>query len=71
VTELPGINLQQPHKLLGEQFIAVRKMRALSHNKEIREMQTASGSLQDKEMDMLRHSFSLMAGECCACLEVW
>jgi hypothetical protein len=49
--------------VLEEQFIAVRKMRANSHNKEIRDMQTASGSLADKEVDMLRHSFSLMAGE--------
>jgi len=61
--ELPSIDLAQPNKILGEQFIAVRKMRGNSHNREIREMQTASGSLADKEVDMIRHSFSLMAGK--------
>lgn len=65
-SDLPAIDLQQPHKVLGEQFIAVRKTRANSQNKEIRAMQNASGSLQDKEMDMLRHSFSLLAGEALA-----
>ncbi|KAF5841988.1 hypothetical protein DUNSADRAFT_9870 [Dunaliella salina] len=62
VQELPSIDIAQPNKILGEQFIAVRKMRGNSHNREIREMQTASGSLADKEVDMIRHSFSLMAG---------
>ena len=61
---LPELDIAQPNKVLAEQFVNTRRMRAQSRDPEISSMQAASGSLADKEIDMLRHSFSLMAGVC-------
>lgn len=40
--------MAQPNLVLGEEIRLTRKMRVQSRNKEIREMQEASGSMSDK-----------------------
>lgn len=58
---LPQLQLVQPNKVVAEQVVAVRGARA-SGRKELRAVQAASGTLSHKELEMLRHSFTLMAG---------
>eukprot|EP00798_Chlamydomonas_sp_ICE-L_P025200 gene25200-10840_t len=58
---LPEIELLQPNKVLGEQLVGVRKGRT-EGTKDLKAVQGNSGSLSDKEIEMLRHSYTLMAG---------
>ncbi|GFH14160.1 uncharacterized protein HaLaN_10159 [Haematococcus lacustris] len=53
--------LEQPNKVLGAQVVAVRRQRATSTNAAMRSVQANSGTLSDKDLEMLRHSFTLMA----------
>ncbi|KAL6761983.1 hypothetical protein V8C86DRAFT_3087862 [Haematococcus lacustris] len=58
---LPELQLEQPNKVLGAQVVAVRRQRATSTNAAMRSVQANSGTLSDKDLEMLRHSFTLMA----------
>lgn len=60
VPRLPELQLQQPNKVLASQVVAVRRARA-DGSKALREVQATSGTLTEREIEMLRHSYTLMA----------
>ena len=62
VSPLPQLQLKQPNRVLGGEVVAVRKARG-ERGGDVKLVQTHSGTLSDKEIEMLRHSFTLMAGE--------
>ena len=51
----------QPNKVLGAEVVAVRRARN-ERGGDARLVQSHSGTLSDKEIEMMRHSFTLMAG---------
>eukprot|EP00195_Chlamydomonas_chlamydogama_P011884 CAMPEP_0202890548 /NCGR_PEP_ID=MMETSP1392-20130828/910_1 /ASSEMBLY_ACC=CAM_ASM_000868 /TAXON_ID=225041 /ORGANISM="Chlamydomonas chlamydogama, Strain SAG 11-48b" /LENGTH=466 /DNA_ID=CAMNT_0049574137 /DNA_START=156 /DNA_END=1559 /DNA_ORIENTATION=+ len=57
---LPELQLLQPNKVLATQVVTVRKART-EGSKDLKQVQSTSGTLTDKEIEMLRHSFTLMA----------
>lgn len=61
VRRLPEIELLQPNKVLAGELVDVRKGRT-EGSKDLKALQSSSGSLSDKEIEMLRHSYTLMAG---------
>ncbi|KAG2498462.1 hypothetical protein HYH03_003716 [Edaphochlamys debaryana] len=60
IARLPPLQLQQPAKVLAEQVVAVRRDRAHG-SKALRAVQAASGTLSERDIEMLRHSYTLMA----------
>lgn len=58
---IPECELLQPNKVLAEQVVVVRRARA-EGTKAVRLVQAHSGTLSHKDIEMLRHSFILMAG---------
>ncbi len=70
VPQLPVIGLQQPSKVLGPEVVAARHARLKQGDVKLRAVQEHCGTLSDRELEMLRHSYTLMAGEiqpACAC----
>ena len=57
---IPDLQLLQPNAVLAREFVTVRKARTAG-SKELQHVQAASGTLSDKELEMLRHSYTLMA----------
>jgi len=52
----------QPNRVLGAEVASVRRARG-EQGGDVRLVQIHSGTLSGKEIEMLRHSFTLMAGE--------
>ncbi|GAX83590.1 hypothetical protein CEUSTIGMA_g11015.t1 [Chlamydomonas eustigma] len=57
---MPDLELQQPNKVLGVEVVALRKLRT-ELGGDMKLVQVHSGTLSDREIEMLRHSFTLMA----------
>mmetsp|Transcript_12168 Transcript_12168/g.21804 ORF Transcript_12168/g.21804 Transcript_12168/m.21804 type:complete len:543 (-) Transcript_12168:277-1905(-) len=58
---LPPIDLQQPNKVLALQVANVRRDRQELGNVALRAVQSSSGTLSRRDIEMLRHSFTLLA----------
>lgn len=61
VALLPELALMQPNRVLGSEVASVRKARG-ERGGDVKLVQVHSGTLSDREIEMLRHSFTLMAG---------
>ncbi|KAG2443898.1 hypothetical protein HXX76_002238 [Chlamydomonas incerta] len=61
IARLPPLQLLQPAKVLAQQVVAVRRGRQLGGSKALAAVQAASGTLAERDIEMLRHSFTLMA----------
>ncbi|GFR43800.1 hypothetical protein Agub_g4924, partial [Astrephomene gubernaculifera] len=61
IARLPPLQLLQPSKVLAEQVVAVRRGRQQGGSRMLRAVQAASGNLSERDIEMLRHSFTLMA----------
>ncbi|GIL62825.1 hypothetical protein Vafri_16998 [Volvox africanus] len=61
ISRLPPLELLQPSKVLAEQVVSVRKDRQQGGSKALRAVQAASGNLSERDIEMLRHSYTLMA----------
>ncbi|EFJ41153.1 hypothetical protein VOLCADRAFT_98941 [Volvox carteri f. nagariensis] len=61
IARLPPLQLLQPSKVLAEQVVAVRRDRQQGGSKALRAVQAASGNLSERDIEMLRHSYTLMA----------
>jgi hypothetical protein len=49
--------------VLGPQMVAARHQRLQQGDAQLRAVQEHCGTLSDRELEMLRHSFTLMAGK--------
>ncbi|GLC46295.1 hypothetical protein PLESTB_000996000 [Pleodorina starrii] len=61
IARLPPLQLLQPSKVLAEQVVAVRRERQQGGSKALKAVQAASGNLSERDIEMLRHSYTLMA----------
>ncbi len=61
IARLPPLQLLQPSKVLAEQVVAVRRDRQQGGSKALQAVQVASGNLSERDIEMLRHSYTLMA----------
>jgi hypothetical protein len=63
---LPELHLRQPNRVLGERVVDVHKARSEASSAAIRLVNESSGTLSHKELEMLRHAYTLIAGKCLA-----